>query len=149
MSAVRDEDRAVGRALHDLFRELFALHAALSKVMDTVHAQAGLSTAQLKVAGILEDLGPATVPDMAARLEVSRQSVQTVCNGLLDLGLLEFKDNPRHKRSRLAALTAAGRTAYQETRRREEEIIRQSFPGIGAADAIAAGELLKRLRRCL
>ncbi|MEJ2639524.1 MAG: MarR family transcriptional regulator [Desulfosarcinaceae bacterium] len=147
MSGGQNDARSVGKALHDLFRELFALHAALSKVMDGVHEAAGLSTPQLKIAGLLNE--PATVPDMAARLGVSRQAVQTICNGLLDLGLLEFKRNPRHRRSRLAALTGAGRAAYQEARRREEETIERSFPGIDAAEVEAAHKLLTHLRKRL
>lgn len=65
--------------------------------MDKVHRQAGMSTSLHKVIRIIRDAGPLTAPDIAALLGVSRQLVQTVCNDLMARGLIEFKDNPRHK----------------------------------------------------
>ena len=144
-----NEKQETGRALHDLFRELFALHASLSAIMDRVHAEAGLTTPQLKVMRILSHAGPTTVPDMAARLEVSRQSVQTVCNALLSSGFLEFRDNPRHKRSKLVALTEAGRVTHKDAQEREETIIGATFEGVHPNQARAAGRLLENIRRRL
>jgi hypothetical protein len=37
-------DEALGSTLHDLFREIFALQAALAGIMDEVHARTGLGT---------------------------------------------------------------------------------------------------------
>ena len=147
---VADENKsAVGLALHELFRELFALHAALSSIMDRVHAEAGLSTPQLKIMHILSQSGPPTVPDMAAQLNLSRQSVQAVCNGLFAQDLLEFRDNPRHKRSRLVDLTQTGRRAYAAARRKEDQIIANYFPEIDPARAKAARELLETIRKAI
>ncbi|MCP4709984.1 MAG: MarR family transcriptional regulator, partial [Planctomycetes bacterium] len=115
--------RTRGKELHDLFREVFALHAALSGVMDEIHNQAGLSTSQHRIIRVLSGIGPATVPDMAAVLGVSRQFVQAVCNDLCSNGFLEFMDNPRHKRSKLALLTDSGRHAFRRARRKENKII--------------------------
>lgn len=138
-----------GRALHDLFREVFALRALLARRMDQVHGQTGLSTPQRRIARQLHRLGPATVPDVAARLGVSRQSIQVVCNELVAAGLIEFTENPRHKRSRLVVLTAAGRRALQQAQRREEAFLAQVLPDIEAEDAAAARELLARIRKAL
>ena len=79
---------------HDLFREVFKLQAALSNVMDRVHEHAGLSTSQNKIMRTLQEISPATVPDLAVRLNVSRQFVQTVCNHLSAMALVEFTENP-------------------------------------------------------
>jgi DNA-binding MarR family transcriptional regulator len=117
--------------------------------MDRVHEQAGLSTSQNKIMGALSDIGPATVPEMAALLGVSRQFVQTVCNDLLSRGFLEFTDNPRHKRSKLAALTESGRNALQQARQKENEIIEQAMPGVDPEKATEARELLKCIRRAV
>lgn len=135
-----------GQALHDLFLEIFELHAALSKIIDKVHAKAGLSTSQLKIMRALRRIGPATVPDIAVLLGVSRQFVQNVCNDLEAKGFITFSDNPRHKRSRLAALTEPGRIIFRETRHKENRIIEQAFPGITPKEAKDAYELLKRIR---
>lgn len=135
-----------GKALHDLFREVFELQSALSGIMDTVHEQAGLSTSQHKIMRALDHIGPATVPDVAAVLGVSRQFVQTVCNNLLSHKYIEFSANPRHKRSKLAALTEHGRSAFRQARRNENKIIEQALPGIDPVKATKARKLLESIR---
>ena len=135
-----------GKALHDLFREVFELHAALSVIMDTVHEQAGLMTSQHKIMRALSDIGPATVPDIAAVLGVSRQFVQTVCNNLLSCEFIEFAANPRHKRSKLAVLTERGRNAFRQARKNENRIIEQALPGIDPVKATEACKLLESIR---
>ena len=135
-----------GKALHDLFREVFKLQAALSAIMDTVHEQAGLSTSQHKIMRAVSQIGPATVPDVAAVLGVSRQFVQTVCNNLLSCEYIKFRANPRHKRSKLVALTERGRNAFQQARRNENKIIEQALPGIDPQKAIEARKLLASIR---
>ena len=138
-----------GREFHDLFREVFELHAALLGIMDKVHEQAGLSTSQHKVIRALSHIGPATVPDMAVFLGVSRQFVQTVCNDLHSRGFLEFSDNPRHKRSKLTEITEPGRIAFQQARRKENKIIEQALPGINPDKAAQACELLESIRKAV
>jgi DNA-binding MarR family transcriptional regulator len=147
--ASRQNNTDPGRQFHDLFREVFKLHAALSAVMNSVHEQAGLSTAQHKVIRTLQEMGPVTVPDMAAQLGVSRQFVQTVCNRLSAMELLQFEENPRHKRSRLAILTDKGRTGFQQARRNENHTIAKALTGMDAAKAAEAHDLLKRIRRAV
>ncbi|WP_319408833.1 MarR family transcriptional regulator [uncultured Desulfosarcina sp.] len=138
-----------GQALHDLFRELFALHSALSVIMDKVHEQAGLNTSQHKIMRTLIQFEPATVPDMGARLNVSRQFVQTVCNDLLARGLIEFTENPRHKRSKLVKSTETGRITFRKARQKENQIIEQALPEINIERATEARELLKCIRLAL
>jgi DNA-binding MarR family transcriptional regulator len=42
-------------------------------------------------------------------------------------GFIEFTDNPRPKRSKLAALTESGRIAFRQARQKENEIIEMDF----------------------
>lgn len=135
-----------GEALHELFREVFALHAALSGVMDEVHEESGLTTPQRKISEILSTRGQATVPDIAAAMDVSRQFVQTVCNGLTEEGLLEFRENPRHKRSKLAELTAPGRRRLEDTRRSEADFIGNAFHDVSAESARETAVFIRSLR---
>ena len=44
-----DRVDGLGMALHDLFREIFALQAALASIMNEVHAKTGLGTPQLRI----------------------------------------------------------------------------------------------------
>ena len=136
----------MGKALHDLFREVFKLQAALSGIMDRVHEQAGLSTSQIKIMRVLSRIGPATVPDIAAVLGVSRQFVQTVCNNLLSCEFTEVAVNPRHKRSKLLALTKRGRNAFRQARKNEDKIIGQALPEIDPVRVREACELLESIR---
>jgi DNA-binding MarR family transcriptional regulator len=147
--AAASKKLTAGQALHDLFRELFALHEVLAKLVDTVHLQAGLSTSKLKIIDTLLQFGSATVPDIAARLEVSRQFVQTVCNDLLDREYVLFSDNPRHKRSKLMTLTDAGRSAYAKARDNEYRLIERLLPGIDSEGAGRACEILKQIRKTI
>lgn len=136
---------ATGQLLHDLFHEVFSLHQALSSVMDQVHEQAGMNTSQLKVIRALIHLGPATVPDIASFLGVSRQFVQTVTNSLLASAFLEMRPNPRHKRSRLIVLNESGRAKFDQTKVNESRIIEQSLPELDSNSVRQARNLLHEL----
>lgn len=137
---------ATGAALHGLFKEVFGLHAVLAQAMDAVHEQAGLRTSHKRIAETLRLHNAATVPEMAARLHVSRQFVQTVCNELEARGLLKYGDNPRHKRSRLACLTDQGLAALKRSRVLENDIIAGAFADVDAAGVDQAAALLRQLR---
>ncbi|MDJ0885334.1 MAG: MarR family transcriptional regulator [Desulfobacterales bacterium] len=145
----KDREQSAGQALHDLFREVFALQAVLAGLMDQVHLEAGLSTSQIKIMRVLSRMTSATVPDVAADLKVSRQFVQTVCNHLHRLGYLEFKDNPRHKRSKRLFITAPGRQALDQARRKENAVIAKTLPHISTAEVARACKLLQSIRSAL
>jgi DNA-binding MarR family transcriptional regulator len=138
-----------GERLHDLFREVFALRDLLAMGMDAVHEYAGLRTPQVRAAGLLDRPGGATVPDMAASLGLSRQGVQVVCNELRDMGLVAFEDNPRHKRSKRAVLTAEGRARLHAVRKNEARAIEALLPDLDGAAVADALTLLRSIRAAL
>jgi DNA-binding MarR family transcriptional regulator len=70
--------------------------------------------------GVLRTLvkeGAQTVPEMARTRPVSRQHCQTICNALEKQGLVEFVDNPKHKRSKLVRATKKGRDRFQSMKK--------------------------------
>lgn len=148
---------ARGEQLHDFFREVFKLQVQLSQVMDEVHEQAGLRTPHKRLAEALEEGREMTVPQAAARLGVSRQFVQIMCNQMAAAGLLGFFDNPRHKRSRLIRLTQEGRGALNRARRKEAAIIEQVLPQVKAEEvrraialtALVRGKLQEEVKKLL
>jgi DNA-binding MarR family transcriptional regulator len=148
MAAARST-RASGAALHDLFREVFALQAALAGIMDAVHAEAGLTTSQHRIIRALEAEERATVPRLATTLGVSRQFVQTACNAMNAAGLVAYRENPHHRRSRRVFLTQKGRKAFREARRKENAIIARNLPDIDTAEAEAAAGILAEIRNRL
>jgi DNA-binding MarR family transcriptional regulator len=59
-------------------------------------------------------LGPLTVPQIAQMRPTSRQRMQRLANELAAEGLVEFIDNPKHRRSKLVRLTPKGDARYRE-----------------------------------
>jgi DNA-binding MarR family transcriptional regulator len=58
--------------------------------------------------------GPLTVPQIAEMRPTSRQRMQRLADELAAVGLVEFIDNPKHRRSKLVRLTRKGTARYQE-----------------------------------
>ena len=59
-------------------------------------------------------LGPLTVPQIAQMRPTSRQRMQRLADELAADGLVEFIDNPKHRRSKLVRLTRKGETSYRD-----------------------------------
>jgi DNA-binding MarR family transcriptional regulator len=59
-------------------------------------------------------LGPLTVPQIAEMRPTSRQRMQRLADELAAEGLVEFVDNPKHRRSKLVRLTHKGDARYRE-----------------------------------
>src|SRR5688572_24665556 len=58
-------------------------------------------------------LGPLTVPQIAQMRPTSRQRMQRLADELEADGLVEFIDNPKHRRSKLVRLTRKGEARYR------------------------------------
>ena len=59
-------------------------------------------------------LGPLTVPQIAEMRPTSRQRMQRLADELAAGGLVEFIDNPKHRRSKLVQLTRKGAARYRK-----------------------------------
>src|SRR5262245_49645057 len=59
-------------------------------------------------------LGPLTVPQIAQMRPTSRQRMQRLADELAAKGIVEFIDNPKHRRSKLVRLTPKGDARYRE-----------------------------------
>src|SRR5262245_2924309 len=59
-------------------------------------------------------IGPLTVPQIAQIRPTSRQRMQRLADELAAEGLVEFIDNPKHRRSKLVGLTRKGNARYRE-----------------------------------
>src|SRR5262245_13078543 len=59
-------------------------------------------------------LGPLTVPQIAQMRPTSRQRMQRLADELAAEGLVEFIDNPKHRRSKLVRLTPTGDARFRE-----------------------------------
>lgn len=129
-----------------LVRRLFR---AMGKAADQYLADSGITAADRAVLEFLFPDRQLSVPDIAARYQVSRQHVQATVNSLLKKGLVETAPNPRHRRSRLVLLHELGRATFVEIRRNEAALIEQLFADIPAKNLQTTHDTLNTIYRRL
>lgn len=83
---------------------------------------------------VLLENSEASVPDIAHKLEIKRQYVQLMVNETLSDGLTIKRENPRHKRSTLIALTPKGQTLIEDVIQKEMALVRSVGAGLDPAD---------------
>lgn len=143
----RDEDRA-DHVFTDIVFEVFRLYAGLMKAGDVMAKPIGLTSSRWQVLGSLPH-NKASVSEIARYMGLQRQSVQRTIDVLRRDGLVEFVDNPSHRRAKLAVLTASGRSKIREINKMRDEWIRRSIVGISAAEMESAYLFLRRMRKRL
>ena len=92
---------------------------------------------------------PRTVPQLARMRPMARQNMQKIVNEMADAGLVRFEDNPAHKRSRLVALTNAGREMYSDISRRYDAFAEDLSRELDGSDLDASVRALKALNAAL
>lgn len=102
-----DLDSATVLAYRELMADVFELAGRSRRSSDTFARQFGHTAARWHVLSVVHDEAM-TVPRIADRLGVTRQSVQRVVDELRAEHLVELADNPAHRRSRLVRITDRG-----------------------------------------
>ena len=90
-------------------------------------------------------LGPLTVPQIAQMRPASRQRMQRLADELAADGLVEFIDNPKHRRSKLVRLTRRGDARYRKLSARFLAIASKMGAGLNEADIRRTREILRLL----
>ena len=90
-------------------------------------------------------LGPLTVPQIAQMRPTSRQRMQRLADELAAEGLVEFIDNPKHRRSKLVRLTRKGDARYRELNARLLAIASTMGVALSEADIRKATEIVRQL----
>jgi DNA-binding MarR family transcriptional regulator len=90
-------------------------------------------------------LGPLTVPQIAQMRPTSRQRMQRLANELAAEGLVEFVDNPRHRRSKLVRLTPKGDARYRDLNARLLEIASTMGGALSEADIRKTTEIVRQM----
>ena len=88
---------------------------------------------------------PLTVPQIARRMGLTRQSVQASVNRLLTDGLVATDANPDHHRSPLVRLTETGAARYRALQRRQSRWITELAAGMQVSDLETAADVLAEL----
>ena len=90
-------------------------------------------------------LGPLTVPQIAQMRPTSRQRMQRLADELAAKGLVEFIDNPRHRRSKLVRLTRKGDARFHQLSARFLAIASTMGADLSEADIRKTAEIVRRL----
>ena len=90
-------------------------------------------------------LGPLTVPQIAQMRPTSRQRMQRLSDELAAEGLVEYVDNPKHRRSKLVQLTRKGEARYREMNARVLEIASTVGVALGEAQVRRTTEVVRQL----
>ena len=140
---------AEGAALFDIVvevsRTFFRLRAAASQIRAVSPWGGGLW-------GFLRSLrvlGPQTVPQIARARPVSRQRIQRLANEAVESGLVEFADNPAHRRSKLVRLTPEGATLVRQLTEKIADISEDLAHGMDEQELRTTARVLRRLREKL
>ena len=118
----------------------------LARVVEELHADLGLTGGRRGVLQSLAQGGPQTVPQLARARPVSRQHIQSHVNPLLEAGLVELRDNPHHRRSKLVSLTPEGERIVAEIERRERPLVDELSQVIGTARLEGTAQTLRELK---
>ena len=90
-------------------------------------------------------LGPLTVPRIAQMRPTSRQRMQRLADELVAEGLVEFIDNPRHRRSKLVRLTPKGDARYRKLHSQFLSIASTMGVALSDAEIRKTIEIVRRL----
>lgn len=134
-------------ALTDLILTLFRVNNATLVWGDRLVRPFGLTSARWQIMGAIAYADrPQPVAWLARDLGANRQNVQRIVNELAREGLIEFQDNPHHKRAQLVVLTAAGKRAYDEAIRSWDPAAEYLARGLSSDEMATTLRVLSALR---
>lgn len=108
-----------GHAIYALLRHVRPIVLNSARVVEAQVRAVGWTVGTRAVVEVLAEHGPAPVPRIASALDLPRQAVQRHVDDLLELGHVETRPNPEHRRSRLIAVTSQGQEAFDHVRATE------------------------------
>ncbi|GAA1573825.1 hypothetical protein GCM10009789_29150 [Kribbella sancticallisti] len=129
-----------------LVADVYELAGLSRRSSEQTAAEHGQTVARWHLMSVLSDQ-PYTVPAIARRLGLVRQSVQRVADELVAEGEVERSENPDHQRSPLYSLTESGR----ETLRKivvdsdADRTQRLNRAGVTVAELDAARDTIRKL----
>jgi DNA-binding MarR family transcriptional regulator len=139
---------ASGDAATRVILATFRANGLLVAAGDELAAGEGLTSARWQVLGALAG-PPLTVPQVARRMGLTRQSVHATVSRLQANGLVELVPNADHQRSALVRLTDTGRARVQAMAGRQVTWVSRLAEGLSATDLETTGRVLTELCRRL
>lgn len=139
-----------GEVLNALIDELFQLNGRLLAEADKLSATHGLTGARWQVMGALKlEERPLSVAQIARRMGLQRQSVQRLCDILVEQEMLAYHPNPDHKRAKLVDFTPQGREIFDEASTTQTAWANAITIDFTSEELKAATDVLRRLKERL
>ena len=135
-----------GEKATELILTTFRVNGLLLAAGDLLAAEHGLTSARWQVLGaIVSAQRPLTVPQIARRMGLTRQTVHTTVNRLLADGAVELVPNEDHRRSQLIRLTEPGQARYQAIDHKQAAWVNRLAAGLTRADLDTTARVLAEL----
>ena len=139
-------DKRVLKQLSKTLDQLHATSSAFKEIEETAAREAGgQSMARWQVINTASS-GEWTVPDIARRLGLRRQSVQRIAHALVDDNLASFAPNPDRRNSPYLHLTLQGSQTWASIAHSLEQRLVRSSTGIGRKQLKSTRQDLRTLR---
>src|SRR5688572_10902093 len=146
MAAMRQRKAAgKGEAIADLILEVAQFFFRIRAVGQRTGLITSWGGGAFGVLRSLALMGPLTEPQIAQMPPTSRQRLQPLADDLAAEGLVEFVDNPGHRRSELVRLTRKGEARYRESRARFLAIASSMGAELAEAEIRKSTAILKQL----
>ena len=129
-----------------LVADVYELAGLSRRSSEQTAAEHGQTVARWHLMSVLSDR-PYTVPAIARRLGLVRQSVQRVADELVAEGVVERSENPDHQRSPLYSLTEAGHATLRKivADSDADRTRRLNRAGVTVAELDAARDTIRKL----
>src|SRR5215472_3882754 len=135
-----------GEKATEVILSAFRANGLLLAAGDLLAAGHGLTSARWQVLGAIAlAQRPLTVPQIARRMGLTRQSVHTTVHRLLTDGMVELMPNTDHRRSQLVCLTGRGRAKYQAVDEKQAAWVNQLVAGLTSPELDTAARVLGEL----
>jgi DNA-binding MarR family transcriptional regulator len=147
----RGEERSsAGEATTDVVLATFRTNGLLLASGDLLAQGEGLTSARWQVLGAIALAErPLTVPQIARRMGLTRQSVHATVGRLVAQGILELLPNVDHQRSQLVRLTPLGEAKWAAMDRRQAVWVSRLADGLEPTRLRTAAGVLEKLCRRL
>jgi len=135
-----------GQMFTDIVLEIFKLSGLLVIQGDMLTKKVGLSSARWKVLGALaQSHVPMTVPQIAYSMGQSRQSVQRLTDLMENTDILEYQNNPHHKKAKLVSLSDKGKEIFEVLGQRQIPWANSNVAGISASEMEVTLSVLRKM----
>jgi DNA-binding MarR family transcriptional regulator len=133
------------RALYELTFEIQRVYVEIMRGCDDIARGLGTTGPRILTLSTIAPR-PVTVSDVARTMDLSRQNTQRTTDALAAKGLVEYIDNPNHRRAKLVQLTAEGKKVMREWARVGGYWMQSLAENIPAKQLASTTDTLKSVR---